>query len=76
MDGVRLLQGLDEDHSEEAVYVLPLSSQKLLVLIFTNLWRMNNTNTEIWSKERSINPYVAKMLFPQVDEGFWLAILH
>ena len=76
MDGVRLLQGLDEDHFEEAVYVLPLSSQKLLVLIFTNLWRMNNTNTEIWSKERSIDTYVAKMLFPQVDEGFWLAILH
>ena len=36
---------------------------------------MNNTNTEVWSKERSINPYVAKILFPQVDEGFWLAIL-
>ena len=33
---------------------------------------MNNTNTEIWSKERSIGPYVAKMIFPQVDEGFWL----
>ena len=75
MDGVRLLQGLDEDHFEEAAYILPLSSQKLLLLIFTNLWRMNKTNTEIWSKERSIDPYVAKMLFPQVDEGFWLAIL-
>ena len=76
MDAVRLLQGLDENHFDEVVYVLPLSSQKLLVLIFTKLWRMNNTNTEIWSKETSIDPYVAKMLFPQVDEGFWLAILH
>ena len=27
------------------------------------------TNTEIWSKERSMGPYVAKMFFPQVDEG-------
>ena len=26
--------------------------------------RMNNANTKIWSKERSINPYVAKVLFP------------
>ena len=76
MDAVRLLQGLDENHFDEVVYVLPLSSQKLLVLIFTKLWRMNNTNTEIWSKETSIDPYVAKMLFPQVEEGFWLAILH
>ena len=76
MDAVRLLQGLDENHFDEVVYVLPLSSQKLLVLIFTKLWRMNITNTEIWSKETSIDPYVAKMLFPQVEEGFWLAILH
>ena len=35
---------------------------------------MNNTNAEIWSKERSINPYVAKLLFAQVDEGYPLAI--
>ena len=40
---------------------------------FINLWTStNNTNTEIWSKERSINPHVAKMLLHQVDEGFWL----
>ena len=32
---------------------------------------MNDTNTEIWSKERSVGPYVAKILFPQVYEGFW-----
>ena len=39
---------------------------------------MNNANNKIWSKERSIDPYVTKVLFPQVDEGFWLAsyILH
>ena len=37
---------------------------------------MNNTNTEILSKEKSIDPYVAKVLFPQVDEGFWLAVLN
>ena len=34
---------------------------------------MNNTNAEIWSKERSIDTYVAKLLFPQVYEGFRLA---
>ena len=49
-----------------------LSSQKFLVPIFINLGRMNNANTEIWSKGMSIGPYVAKMLFLQVDEGFWL----
>ena len=37
---------------------------------FINLWRTNYTNTKIWSKERSIGPYIAKMLFPQ--RGFWL----
>ena len=33
---------------------------------------MNNTNTEISSKESSIDP-LAKMLFSQADKGFWLA---
>ena len=33
---------------------------------------LGNTNTEIWSKEMSMGPYVAKMFFLQVDEGFWL----
>ena len=37
---------------------------------------MNDKNTEIWSKERNIDPYVAKMLFPQEDEDFWVAILN
>ena len=73
MDGVQLPQGLNENHFEEVVYFLPLSSQKLVVLIFyQSLKRTNNANTEIWSKERSIDPYVAKMLFLQVDEGFGL----
>ena len=30
---------------------------------------LSNTDTEIWSKEGSMGPYVAKMLFLQVDEG-------
>ena len=34
MDGVQLPQGWNENHFEEAIYVLPLSYQKLLVLIF------------------------------------------
>ena len=33
---------------------------------------LGNTDTEIWSKEMSMGPYVAKMFFLQVDEGFWL----
>ena len=33
---------------------------------------LGNTNTEIWSKEMNMGPYVAKMFFLQVDEGFWL----
>ena len=29
-------------------------------------------NTEVWFKERSIGPYIDKMLFSQVDQGFWI----
>ena len=61
---------------EEALYFLPLSSQKLLVSFFINFRRTNSTSIKIWFKERSIGSYVAKMLFSQVDEGFWLPILH
>ena len=34
----------------------------------------SNVNTEIWFKvqKRSMDPYVAKMFFLQVDEAFWL----
>ena len=28
--------------------------------------------TKIWTKEKSIGYYAAKMLLPQLDEGFWL----
>ena len=46
------------------------NSQKLLVLIF---YRPQGQTTQILKsypkKEVSV---VAKMLFPQVDEGFWL----
>ena len=38
MDGVQLPQGWN--HFEEAIYFLPLSSQKFLVLILSNLGRM------------------------------------
>ena len=34
VDGFQLPQGQNENHFEEAVYILPLSSQKLMVLIF------------------------------------------
>ena len=43
MDGVQLPQGYS--HSEEAVYFLPLSSQKFLVLIFSTSegWKAEST---------------------------------
>ena len=36
MDGVKVPQG--KSHFEEAVYFLPLSSQKFLALILSTLW--------------------------------------
>ena len=56
-------------------FLLTLNSQKFMVLIFYKLWRTKIRNTEIWSKEKTIGPYAAKMLFLQVDEGFWLPVL-
>ena len=41
------------------------------LLILKSFLFLSNKNTVIWSKERSMRPYVAKMLFLQVDEGFW-----
>ena len=46
MDGVQLPQGYS--HSEEAVYFLPLSSQKFLVLILST--------SEGWKAESSLEP--------------------
>ena len=46
MDGVQLPQG--ESHFEEAVYFLPLSSQKFLVLILSTL--------EGWKAESTLEP--------------------
>ena len=46
MDGVQLPQGYD--HFEEAVYFLPLSSQKFLVLILST--------TEGWKAELTLEP--------------------
>ena len=47
-----------------------LYDDKVLILKCSLFFRA--TNTEIWSKERSMGPYVAKMFFLPVDEGFWL----
>ena len=43
MDGVQLPQG--QNHSEEAVYFLPLSTQKFLVLILSTSkgWKAEST---------------------------------
>ena len=71
MDGVQLPQGQNKNHFEEAVYILPLSSQKLLVLIF--LSRSGGQTTQILKPDPKKGvQVVAKMLFSQVDEGFWL----
>ena len=42
------------------------------VLIFVCSLFLSKTNTEIWSKEKSMGPSVAKMFFLQVVESFWL----
>ena len=47
-----------------------LYDDKVLILKCSLFFRA--TNTEIWSKERSMGPYVAKTFFLPVDEGFWL----
>ena len=46
MDGVQLLQGYS--HFEEAVYFLPFSSQKFLVLILST--------SEGWNAESTMEP--------------------
>ena len=46
MDGVQLAQGYS--HFEEAVYFLPLSSQKFLVLI--------SSTSEGWKAESTLEP--------------------
>ena len=33
---------------------------------------LSNANTEIWSNERSMGPYVVKLFFLLGDESFWL----
>ena len=46
MDGVQLPQGYS--HSEQAVYFLPLSSQKFLVLVLST--------SEGWKAESTLEP--------------------
>ena len=57
MDGVQLPQGLN--HFEEAVYLLPLSSQKFLVLILLTLegWKAEST-LELPSGFKHWNPWI------------------
>ena len=71
IDGVQLPQGQNEKHFGEAVYFLPLSSQKLLVLIFYQPLK-DKQHKILKSDPKKGVSVLAKMLFPQVDEGFWL----
>ena len=43
--------------------ILYLYDDKVLILKFS--WFSSNTNTQVWTKERSMGPYVAKMFFLQ-----------
>ena len=43
-----------------------------VLILKCSLFLLSNADTEIWSKEKSMAPYVAKMFFYQGDEGFWL----
>ena len=71
MDGVQLPQGQNKNHFEEAVYIFLLSSQKLLVLIFLSTSGGQTTQILKPDPKKGIS-VVAKMLFLQVDEDFWL----
>ena len=61
-----------ENHFEEAVYFLQLSSQKLLLLIFLLTSEVQKTQILKSDPKKEVS-VVAKMLCPKVDEGFWLS---
>ena len=72
MDRVQLAQGQNENHFEEAVYVLPLA--KLPEIAGTHFLSTSEGQTTqiLKSDPKKGVSVVAKMLFPQVDKGFWL----
>ena len=57
------------NHCSMQIFFFYLYDDKVLILKCSLFLR--NTNTKIWSKERSMGPYVAKIFFLQIDEGFW-----
>ena len=61
MDGVQLPQGYS--HFEEAVYSLPLSSQKFLVLILST--------SEGWKAESTLEPPSNKHYFDSLTNMFY-----
>ena len=72
MDGVQLPQGQNENHFEEAAYFLPLTSQRFSYgTHFLSTSKGQKTQILKSDPKRGVS-VVAKMLFPQVDEGFWL----
>ena len=73
LDGVQLPQGQNENHFEVAVYSLPLA--KFPEIAGTHfLLTSEGQTTQILMKSdpKKGASVVAKMLFPQVDKGFWL----
>ena len=72
MDGVQLPQGQNENHFEEAVYFLPLAKFPEIAGTHFSSTSEGQTTQILKSDPKKGVSVVAKMLFPQVDEGFWL----
>ena len=72
MDGVQLPQGQNENHFEEAVYFLPLAKFPEITGTHFLSTSEGQTTQILKSDPKKGVSVVAKMLFPQVDEGFWL----
>ena len=72
MDGVQLPQSQNENHFEEAVYFLPLAKFPEIAGTHFLLTSEGQTTQILKSDPKKGVSVVAKMLFPQVDEGFWL----
>ena len=72
MDGFQLPQGYYENHFEEAVYFLPcIKFPEIACTYLLSTSEGQTTQILKYDPKKGVS-VVAKMLFPQVDEGFWL----
>ena len=72
LDGVQLPQGQNENHFEEPVYILPSANFPEIAGTHFLSTSEGQTTQILKSDPKKGVSVVAKMLFPQVDEGFWL----